>query len=180
MYKLDGTDIKEAFEQWNTLLYKYAFVRVGNSEIAEDIIQDTFIRAWRHRDLFDEKKSSLKNWLFVIATNLIRDHLRKTRTLISPLDENINDATDIEKESSRKNLFDFVLIKIKKLLENEQELITLRYIQDLSLKETAKILNMNYSAAKVAVHRAMKKLRELCDNDSIQIETVNRSPVAKL
>ena len=155
-------DLTAAFEEWNELLYKYAFVRLRSKELSEDVIQEVFTKAWHKRELFDPEKSSLKNWLFVIATNTIRDHYR-TRKEYVELETDIESSEDIERQISQKDLVNFVFRYIRKLSERDQELLTLRYVQGFSAKEVAKIVGMKYSATKVAFHRAIKKLQELCN-----------------
>lgn len=160
-------DLEKAFLEWNIPIYRYIFLRVQNQATAEEIAQDTFAKAWMHRESFDVQKSSLKNWLFVIATNLLRDHFRKNTVSIDNIDEmeeSLADSTNISKKVSDESEYDLIFDQMKNLSEREQEMLTLRYIQDLSVKEVAEILDMEYSAAKVAFHRAIKKLQVLCQD----------------
>jgi len=143
---------------------------VQNAELAEDMTQEVFVKAWKSRDSFDEKKSSLKNWLFVIATNTLRDHFRKKKVEIFEIEEDIADESDLAAETEKSDLISCVFEKIKLLPERDQELLALRYKSDLQIEEVAEIIGMEYSAAKVAIHRAIKKLQSLC-NDDILNET---------
>jgi RNA polymerase sigma-70 factor (ECF subfamily) len=122
------------------------------------------VKAWRSRDSFDEVKSSLKNWLFVIATNSLRDYFRKKKPDIIEIDENIAQESDMAAETEQSDLISYVFEKIKLLSQRDQELIALRYKSDLKIEEVAEIMGMEDSAVKVAIHRAIKKLQSLCDN----------------
>lgn len=156
-------DLEHAFGEWNELLYKYVYVRIQDQGISEDIVQEAFFKAWTKRETFDPKKSSLKNWLFVITINLVRDHYRSKKSHQEEiLDEGISDTTDIHKSLEEKNLLEFILMRMHELPERDQELIHLRYTQDLSLQEISEVMKMNYSAAKVALHRALQKLKTIC------------------
>ncbi|MCX6807434.1 MAG: RNA polymerase sigma factor [Patescibacteria group bacterium] len=160
-------DLEAIFQKWNTAIYRYIYARLNNQETAEDITQEVFIKAWQARDLFDDQKSSLKNWLYAIAINTIRDHLRKVKGKIEiELDENIQDDSEVKGQAETQNLVAFVFSHLEKLQEREQEIIILRYQEDLELKEIAEILNLELSATKVALHRAVQKLRDLCNDES--------------
>lgn len=126
--------------------------------------QEVFAKAWKSKKSFDHEKSSLKNWLFVIATNLLRDYFRKKKVSVDEIDENIAQEEDIAEETEKKDLISYIFEKIKLLSERDQELIALRYKSDLKIEEVAEIMGMEDSAVKVAIHRAIKKLQSLCDN----------------
>ncbi len=159
-------DLEQAFRIWNADLYRYVYARVCNQSQAEDITQEVFIKAWRSRNSFDEHKSSLKNWLYVIATNTIRDYLRSRMNRLenTELEEDLPSSTNIDKDIQQQENVEFVFQKLKLLSDREQELLLLRYREDIKVKEIAQIVGMEYSASKVALHRALQKLRNLCEN----------------
>lgn len=133
--------------------------------MAEDITQEVFVKAWNYRESFDENKSSLKNWLFVIATNLLRDYFRKKKIPVDEINENIAEESDIAKDTETKDMISYVFEKIKLLPERDQELLALRYKADLKMEEIAEVMGMEHSAVKVAIHRAIKKLQSFCDDE---------------
>jgi RNA polymerase sigma-70 factor (ECF subfamily) len=142
-------------------------LRLQNRENAEDVAQEVFMKAWRSRDTFDQKKSSLKNWLFAIARNEINNFLTKNAgkqtTDIDDIKEKISDESEgPEEQSEREETTLAVFEKLKMLNGKDQEIIVMRYKLDYSVKDIAQILKMEYSAAKVALHRAIKKLSEIC------------------
>ncbi len=161
------SDLEKAFLKWNTAIYSFVILRINNKEASEDITQEVFFKAWRSRDTFNSKKSSLKTWLFTIAINEIKDYLKysKKETVdISKVENTIqDDLVDISNQVSQKNLIEVVLKNLSLLNERDQELILLRFKSDLSVKEIAKILNIEYTATKVALHRAIKKISDLCN-----------------
>lgn len=159
---LEREDIIQAFEEWNGPIYRYVYSRVGSREMAEDLAQEVFVRAWKYRDSFDVKRSSLKNWLFAIAVNVLRDFWKeRSGSEVLELDDNVAAVGDSEEKSD----VDFVLRQVRKLSEAEQELVLLRYGQDLKVADVAKILGKSFVGAKVALHRVMKKLRKLCNQN---------------
>jgi RNA polymerase sigma-70 factor (ECF subfamily) len=166
-YLENPRDLEKAFLKWNKFIYNYVYLRLQSREAAEDVSQEVFFSAWRSRETFNPKKSSLKNWLFVIATNQIRNYLRatigKNTVDLEEIKEMVKDEKEnISMEAERNNMIELVFEKLKKLNERDQEILILRYQQDLSMKEISAILDMEYSAAKVAIHRATKKLAALC------------------
>jgi RNA polymerase sigma-70 factor (ECF subfamily) len=166
--KLETSEnLTELFKQLNEKIYSYIFSRTGyQKSVAEDLSQDVFLKAWENRKRFDAEKSSLKNWVYIIARNSIIDYYRTNksdRKIV--LEENKGDQNrtgnheeTVDNEIIVKNL-------LKELPENDQELLILRYVNDLSIEEVAQVINKKYSATKVAVHRAIKKLRDLINNE---------------
>lgn len=158
-------DLEQAFLKWNKLLYSYVYLRVQNREMTEDIVQEVFMKAWRSRETFDCQKSSLKNWLFAITINTINDFLRnKLRYNVEELQEFYASDEDLEANANKKALIELVFEKIKLLTDREQEILLLRYKADLAVEDIAKMLEMEYSATKVAIHRAIKKLIKFLNN----------------
>lgn len=158
-------DLEKAFLKWGNSIYSYIFLRVQNREIAEDLSQDVFFKAYRSRETFNPKKSSLKTWLFTIAKNSIIDHFKNPNQSTVDIEEfadKIPDQTeDLGTQTANKNTKEFVFSKLKLLSEREQELIILRFKEDISVKEISEIMGMEYSATKVAIHRAIKNLSDL-------------------
>jgi len=160
-------DLIAAFEQFNEAIYNYVFFRVNRSkETAEDLTQEIFLKAWRNRDKFDEHKSNLKNWLFVIARNTVIDYYRQNKVTL-PLNENneLNAASDLGNVED-KIFIEEVQVRLQELTIEEREILLLRYFEDFDLKEIAEIINKNYSATKVLIHRSLKKLKALLAHET--------------
>lgn len=163
----NAKDLEKAFIKWNASIFGYIITRIRDEGASEDLVQEVFFKAWRSRETFDSSKSSLKTWLFTIAKNEIIDHFKsnKNKTVdIEKLEDKIIDHnSNTKKEIHDKTLNELIMSKLKFLNERDQDLIILRFKEDLSVKEISKILNLNYVASKVAIHRAIQKLTELCN-----------------
>ena len=146
-------------------MYKYTYARLRSRELTEDLVQEVFIKAWQYRESFDSRKSSLKNWLFVITTNLLKDFYRKKKPNVEEINETIADSNDIAQEMETNDLITFVFKTMEALSEKEQNILSLRYKADLKIEDIAEIMNMNLSATKVAIHRAIKKLQSFCNEN---------------
>lgn len=163
-YIASSEDLEQAFLVLNADIYGYIMARVRLREVAEDIVQEVFIKAWEKRTQFNPKKGSLKNWIYAIALNAVRDHFRRNKNrAVEELSENITGHEDIEGNTSNKQLHSLIMEQLHHLNTKEQELLSLRYMQELSVEEIGEVMHMKYSATKVALHRATKKLQDRCN-----------------
>lgn len=156
-------DLDEAFRQFNVQLYRFVLVRCSHrKEMAEELTQDVFIQAWEKKELFNSNRSSLRNWLYIIARNKIIDFYRKNKVTISL--EEIGDFVAAERTDQIETdlLMEDVIKKISLLEDDEQDILILRYLQEFEINEIEKVINKKYSATKVMLHRAMQKLKKLC------------------
>jgi RNA polymerase sigma-70 factor (ECF subfamily) len=149
-------------------LYNFVLQFVSDRAAAEDIVQDTFVKAWTHLGRFDRKKS-FKTWLFAIAKNTAYDFLKKKKTLPFSLFENEEgenvlentpgndtDPGDIlDREATSQELE----VKLGLLSRPYQILLRLRYQEDFSLHEIAHILKEPYNTVKSRHQRALRQLQ---------------------
>lgn len=78
MAEVEGTgSVRDLHEAFAGALYVFAYRRLGDRGAAEEVVQDTLVRAWRHADRFDPDRGSMSAWLFAIARNLIIDRQRR-------------------------------------------------------------------------------------------------------
>ena len=168
----DQAAYAELVEQHAGRIYNLALRMLGDETLAEDVLQETFLNAFRAIDRF-EGRSSLGTWLYRIANNAALMHLRKREPTTYSLDEPLE--TDSGEEVPRQ-FFDFCCLPERDLLSNEarREMLTaiddlpetlrvvflLRDIEGLSTRETAEQLNLSVSAVKTRLMRARLALRE--------------------
>ena len=150
-------------------VYIFVLKLTNNKEDSEDIVQDTFIKAWQKLHKYDEEKS-FKTWLFSIAKNTAIDKLRKKKMAVfSSLDfenesfeETIADTTPLpdeifaEKESEEK-----VRKALEKLPENQRLIIYLHINEDLTFEEIAEIIGKPMNTIKSQYRRGIIKLKDL-------------------
>ena len=133
--------------------------------LAEDIVQDAFIKAYQKIDLF-EGRSSFKSWLFQIALNTAKNRFReRTQDLINIEDTHLGvDAgaeTGLVQADIKKRLRD----EVEKLPEKQRIALTLRVFEDMSFKEIAQIMQCPYDTAKANYRHALLKLRERLEQE---------------
>ncbi|MDR6863744.1 sigma-70 family RNA polymerase sigma factor [Phycicoccus sp. 3266] len=157
------------YERYVDTVYRYVYVRVGTSQLAEDLTSETFLRALRRMDSFSWQGRDIAAWFITIARNLITDNAKSARFRMEVSTADMFDA-DPRVEAAPEGevlerLRDERLLQAVKTLKPEQaECVVLRFLQGLSLAETAKVLGKSEGAVKQLQLRAVRALhRELAD-----------------
>lgn len=162
--------LKGDTNQYSFLVNKYknmAFtlaLRIsGNNEDAEEIAQDSFIKAYQSLNVFNID-AKFSTWLYKIVYNTSISYLRKRKMVKVEFDENIGNFTSNEStinslnELSKKAQNKYIKLAIDKLSPEEALIITLFYYDDCSVKEISEITGLAGSNIKVKLHRLRKKL----------------------
>lgn len=143
-------------------LYQYIYYKVQNREEAEDIVQETYVRAIPYLQKGKVNSDKYINFLKTVALNVIRDLWRKQKRKGFPVTIDSFEISSEQEDSPEQISMGRLFIEkaLYELNENERAIIELRIIRGYSVRDTAKILNKTESAIKVAQHRALKKLSE--------------------
>lgn len=152
------------YDEYASKVYKYCYFRVSSKEDAEDLSSQVFTRAWDYIKAGKEV-DNIRAFIFRIAHNLVIDHYRKGKKTISLEDL----KQDIPSEDGEKFVGDLdlklvinqVKEKLDKLPENYQSAVVLRFINDLSVKEVAQIMETSENNVSVIIHRAIIRLKKL-------------------
>jgi RNA polymerase sigma-70 factor (ECF subfamily) len=151
-------------------IYRYIYFRVADEAQAEDMTEEVFVRAWEALPKYKLGETRFTSWLYTIAHNLIVDHYRRRNpTPISTHDLNrYADRRDLpERIVSRRQEFDVLAKSIMQLEDLEQQVLILRFVEELSHREIAKIIGKSQTASRVIQHRALKSLRKLLTRKGI-------------
>lgn len=181
---LNGDD--KAFEllvqKYLSPLYNFIFQFIRDQHVAEDLVQETFIKVWKHIRRFDQKKS-FKTWIFTIAKNTTFDYFKKKKSIPFSffVDEEGTDTVEAIDEDSL--LPDEILERGEEILDLEKALemipelyralLILAYREDFSLVEIASILNEPYNTIKSRHQRAIKLLKKAFLDRDASKETVS-------
>lgn len=168
----DKTACAECIEVHSPLVYRLALRLMGNEAEAEDVLQETFLNAFRGIDSF-EGRSGLGTWLYRIAYNAAMMKLRKTDPYMISVEESLDtDGQFIvpkelfdwcclpEKDFENDEVRDELETAIGELPETLRVVFALRELEGLSTADTAKTLSISEGAVKVRLHRARLWLRE--------------------
>ncbi|MBN2623526.1 MAG: hypothetical protein JXA83_09165, partial [Acidimicrobiales bacterium] len=93
--------IEQLHADWAGALYLFAWRRLGDAGAAEEVVQDTLLRAWRYADRFDPQRGTLPGWLFAIARNVVTDRYRRRDARpheVGPVAEDDAPMTDADVE----------------------------------------------------------------------------------
>jgi RNA polymerase sigma factor (sigma-70 family) len=150
-------------------VYNLAFRICCNHEEAEEISQDSFLKAYRALGSF-RRKSSFSTWLYRIVYNTAISHVRTKKREILSLEDFPADAADFigtgttEEEAEneyRRSLLNFAFQKIS---DEERSLITLHYYEDMSTEELSEVTGISKSNIKVKLFRARQKMLQVIEN----------------
>ena len=147
------------YDRFVQRIYRYVYSRVGNAHEAEDITSQTFIAAYESLRRYRERGQFLA-WLFRIARSKINDHFRRSRREVG-LDaaERIVEVDDALGALIQNEELIRLQALIKKINDDERELIRLRYVADLSFVEMAELLGKREDAVKKSVYRLLGRLK---------------------
>lgn len=163
------------YNEFYTKILNYIYYRSGQDLVlAEDLTQEVFLKALEKYDTYDESRA-FQAWLYTIARNHLTDFYRKRKERISyDLLENVLTTNeDLPQKLDRNETVRKVVELLPRLTPDEQELITLKYIQELETEEIADIIGKKPNAIYVGIHRAVKKLRQLINAEDRSKEYKN-------
>lgn len=154
----------EAYDQHSAAILRHIFFRVSDEQLAQDITQDTFFKAWRSVASGEKEIENFKSFLYKIANNLIIDHYRRKPRIPTSL-EDVKDsdlATEApqEKELDKKIGFSVIEKHLNKLGDEYKQILLYRYVDDLSVKEISAITGKTPNNVSVMIHRGLKILKD--------------------
>lgn len=150
------------YDHFSQKLYRFVFFRIGHKEIAEDILADTFIKAWLKLNHVTSHKA-FSSWLYQIAKNNVIDYYRIKKTTIdlNEIAEIIEDSTSPVDDTNLAIEQTLLLKLLDQLPQDQQLIIKYKFFEDLENIEIAQIMNKNEGTIRVLQHRAIAKLKEL-------------------
>lgn len=152
---------EEMYRDYFPRIYNYIFYRVLSREEAEDIVSEVFLKAAKSAGAYDPEKAGMGTWLYAIAENTLKDHLRKKRFRIVSFEESHEPMVDFERQlegiSSEKRRM--VFRELARLQEKERLIVYYKFFEGYTNREIAASLDMNESTVGTALSRSLKKLR---------------------
>lgn len=149
------------YQRYAPQVHRFVLFLCGDPALADDITSETFVRAWTSRGKIRE--ATLKAYLFTIARNLYRDHLRRNRRY-QDLEESIPDSSpSLESRTEHKAELAAVMDGLRELDEVDRAALLMRVQEDMPYEDIAQALDLPVSTVKVKVHRARVKLMRIRD-----------------
>lgn len=153
--------IDELYEEHLAAIYRFIFSKVGNREEAEDLTSQVFIKAVRHLDQ-SRHIESIQSWLFQVARTTVADHWRRFyRIRVHSLDDLLDAGWEGPHEGRADPRSSGPEVRVQRLLallpDRYREVLTLRFLENCSIAETAARMGLSEPNVKVLQFRALKK-----------------------
>jgi len=152
------------YDHYVPQIYRFVLLKVSHKHEAEDLTHEIFLSAWKNIDSYKYRGLPFSSWLYQIARNRVIDYYRTKKEQLSI--ENVNENEFRIVDNTEQNLDQQVALnKIRQALpqlkEDQQQIIILRFIEDLSPAEISEIMDKSEGAIRLIQHRAIKKLKEI-------------------
>jgi RNA polymerase sigma-70 factor, ECF subfamily len=165
----DGEGFRTLVDRHSRSVFRLAYRMTGNEADAEDVVQETFLRAYRQLASYEER-SSFSTWLYRIAANYALDMIRSKRRQVeqqSPQDEQGRDMFDqiaADVPAQDRLLFNSEVQRrfksaMRELTDQERAAFEMRHFEGLSIEQIGAVLDLGDSATKNSIFRAVRKLR---------------------
>lgn len=166
---LDPAALTEIYDQFSGRIYSYIYHRTGDSPAAEDLTGEVFVRVLDAIQQDRTWTTTLQGWLFRIAHNLVVDHFRRQSKRDGPsLDERW--MAPVDPEHTFEALFYSHQLRsaLGHLTEEQQQVIVLKFVEDLSNAQVAEVMGKTEGAVKALQHRGIAALRRVMDDSSFE------------
>lgn len=161
----DADAFGQLYDRYVEVVHRYAYSRLGDRTLAEDVTSETFLRALRRIGTVSYRGRDVGAWFITIARNLVLDHVKsgRNRYEVTSGDQRDTDRTIEGPEPAVLRLLTSqeLLRCVRQLPPDQQECVVLRFLQGLSVAETAVVMTRNAGAVKALQHRALRRLASL-------------------
>jgi RNA polymerase sigma-70 factor (ECF subfamily) len=165
----DARSLEALYERYSRVIYSFSLRIVGDGQIAEEVLQEVFFRAWRQGKNFESSKGSLITWLLSITHNLSIDEVRKRNRRPQRADSSepelllaslVDTSEDVEQQAWISVLRDTIQGAMDGLPPAQREVIEMAYFQGLTQREIAERLNEPLGTVKTRMRLGILKLRD--------------------
>lgn len=169
----DEADVARAYAAHGAELYRFALRGLGDAAAAQDVVQETFLRAWRAADRYDPTLASLRVWLFAIARNTLLDHVRAAgaRPWQGALVADVTDVTpgDVGGDPGEDVLRGWVVEEaLRRLSPEHRTAVVETYLRDRPPAEVAAELGVPVGTVRSRVFYGLKALRVAMDEMGVE------------
>lgn len=152
----------QLYNRYLTSIYRYVRTRVSTDRDAEDLTEAVFLKAFESLGKYKERGAPFSAFLYRVAHNIVVDYYRTKRSVedLENADAIVGSEPNAEKSMIDQEQVNEIMLVLGGLNERYQEIIRLRVLMDMSTEEVATWMDMKPAAARVLLHRALKKLRD--------------------
>ncbi len=160
----------QLYDYYLPKIYRFVLIRTaGQREGAEDLSHQVFLKAWKNIKNYNDRGHPFSSWLYQIARNSIIDYYRQNPTTILSFEElTINDPEGAFEEEEKISLainIKNVVKAVQELKQIEQDIIIMRFVEDMPIAEVALNVKKSQGAVKLIQHRALKQLKKILDEN---------------
>jgi RNA polymerase sigma-70 factor, ECF subfamily len=152
------------YDRYQPQIYRFIYLKVGHREEAEDLTHQVFVNAWQNVEKYEFRSLPFSSWLYRIARNQVVDYYRSYK---GNKEQNLETIAELKADHSIELTLDTSLAfkkvqgALTRLNPDYQDILIMRFTEDMSPKEIAAALGKSVGAVKVAQHRALANLKEL-------------------
>ncbi|MEV5706445.1 MULTISPECIES: sigma-70 family RNA polymerase sigma factor [Actinoallomurus] len=156
----DDAFSRALYERHGAVLLNFALrLCNGDRHRAEDIVQETAVRAWQHREILDPTTDRVRTWLFTVAHRLVIDHYRARQARPNEVGDGESEERAVPDPAERVVTLRAVLEVMNELTEQQREILIYTYYLGHSVEQTAAALGLAPGTVKSRAHYAMRALR---------------------
>jgi RNA polymerase sigma-70 factor (ECF subfamily) len=154
----DDEFVRRLYLEHGSVLLGYLIRLTGDCQLAEDVVQETLVRAWRHRDRMTAEYGSVRSWLITVARNIVTDQRRARRARPQEVAE-LHDRPDGRDQA--EHVLDTIVIadSLRTLSGEHRDAVVEVYLRGRSVAEAAEALGIPPGTVKSRVHYALRALR---------------------
>ncbi|HEX8767434.1 MAG TPA: sigma-70 family RNA polymerase sigma factor [Jatrophihabitans sp.] len=165
----DGEAFGKLYDEYVDSVFRFVYYRVNDRALAEDFTSETFLRALRRISSINYQGRDIGAWFITIARNIVFDHAKSARFRLELTTGEVIEGDDVDagpEFAVLTNLTNSRLLQaVNSLGEEQKECIVLRFLNGLSVAETASVMGKNDGAIKALQHRAVKRLASVLGDE---------------
>jgi len=163
------------YDEYHVPIYRFIYLKVSQKEEAEDLTHQVFLSAWQSIHRYKITNLPFSSWLYRIARNKVIDYYRTAKDNLSleTLSQHFSHSdspahltptltsNSIETDVSNSLIIDNIKSALANLNPEQQDVLVMRFVEDMPIKEVAKVINKSEGAIKLIQHRAVNKLKTI-------------------
>lgn len=155
----------QIYDTYSTQIFRFVYLKTDNTQLAEDITSETFMRLWRSIQNGKKIKNE-KALLYTIARGIVVDHYRskkytnETSLFATQMDENAFEENDLVDKIYVKEQISQIFAQLNRIKKEYKEVLLLRFVDDLEYSEIAGVIHKKESTVRVLLHRAIGALKK--------------------
>lgn len=165
---MDNQIIEQLYQMYGREIFLYLFSLCKNREMAEDLKQETFVKAMLS---LPKQHTNMRAWLYMVARNLCFNQMAKDKryTDFEDYENQLGESEDILERYILREEQRVLYLALLQMPTPKKEILQLQYFSGLSLKEIAALLHLSYESVRVLKHRAKQDLKKILEENGYEI-----------